>query len=167
MGGCIMYTRNRLLLLIIIPLFPHFPFSPNFQTLNILLYLWGLQTWNLDSWWIYCVYPNLKVLLLIHPYISSFFFLFCFQTLKFSSRFSQELWCIESWNFNNTNMKNGSVYRAYWNQDFDTYSSLYSFWFSYFQLLICLSPQIVLLVRISCSLLRQFSHASKSRDIFQ
>ena len=44
------------------------------------------------------VYIRIRLLLHIHPFISSFFFLSNFQTLKFLSHFSQELWGLEGWN---------------------------------------------------------------------
>ena len=48
------------------------------------------------------VYTGIRLLLLICPFISSFFFLPNFQTLKFSSHFSLELWGLEDWNFVHT-----------------------------------------------------------------
>ena len=44
------------------------------------------------------MFIRFRLLLLIHPFISSFFFLSNFQTLKFLSHFSQELWGLEDWN---------------------------------------------------------------------
>ena len=61
--------------------------------------LWGLEGWictHMDNRW--NIYTGIKLLLLIHPFISSFFFLCNFQTLKISSHFSQELWGLEGWN---------------------------------------------------------------------
>ena len=53
---------------------------------------------HVDSGQMYDVYWN-RLLLFIHPFISSFFFLSNFQTLKFfSSYFSQEIWGLEDWN---------------------------------------------------------------------
>ena len=44
------------------------------------------------------VYTGIRLLLLIHPFISSFFFLSIFlKHYKFSSHFSQELWGLEGW----------------------------------------------------------------------
>ena len=48
------------------------------------------------------LYTGIRLLLLIHPFISSFFFLSNFQTLKISSHFSQELWGLEGWNLVHT-----------------------------------------------------------------
>ena len=87
------------------PLFLHFSFPPIFQHWNFLSHfsgeLWGLEDWKLIQLWtvgscIICT--RFRLLLLIHPFISSFFFLSNFQTLKFSSHFSQELWGLEDWN---------------------------------------------------------------------
>ena len=62
--------------------------------------LWGLEDWNLVHMWIVgrcIVYTGIR-LLLICPFISSFFFLSNFQTLKFLAHFYQELWGLEHWN---------------------------------------------------------------------
>ena len=66
MGRCIIYTRIRLLLLLLIfPLFLHFLFS-NFQKLKFFVTLLSgtvrprrlkLST-HVDSGWLYCVYQN-------------------------------------------------------------------------------------------------------------
>ena len=48
--------------------------------------LWGLEDWNLVHTWTVdrcIVYTRIGLLLLIYPFISSFFFLSDFQTLKF------------------------------------------------------------------------------------
>ena len=55
------------------------------------------------------VYTGIRLLLLIHPFISSFFFLSNFQTLKFSSHFSQELWGLEGWNSVHTWIVGGCI----------------------------------------------------------
>ena len=63
--------------------------------------MWGLEDWNLVQMWIvgWCVvYTGIRLLLLIHPIISSFFFLSNYQTLKNFVTFSQELWGLEDWN---------------------------------------------------------------------
>ena len=48
--------------------------------------LWGLESWNLVHTWTVgrcIVYTGIRLLLLIRPFISSFFFLSFFQTLQF------------------------------------------------------------------------------------
>ena len=95
---------------IFIPLFLHLSFSSNFQTLKCFITLfwgtdWGLEDWNLVHMWIVgrcIVCAGIRLLLLICPFISSFFFLSKYQTLKFSSHFSQELWDLEDWNLVHT-----------------------------------------------------------------
>ena len=103
-GRCIMYTRIRLLLLIC-PFISSFFFLSNFQHWNFSSHfsreLWGLEDWNLVHFWTVdrCImYTRFRLLLLNHPFISSFFFLSNFQTLKVLSLFSQELWGLEDWN---------------------------------------------------------------------
>ena len=62
--------------------------------------LWDLEDWKLIHMWTVdrCImYTGIRLLLPIHPFISTFFFLSNFQTLKFSSHFSQELWDLEDW----------------------------------------------------------------------
>ena len=88
-GRCILYTGIRLLLLICLFISSFF-FLSNYQILNILSHfsqeLWGLEDWNLIHTWIVgrcIVYTGIRLLLLICPFISSFFFLSNFQTLKF------------------------------------------------------------------------------------
>ena len=63
--------------------------------------LWGLESWNLLHTWTKgdcIVYTRIRLLLLTRLFISSFFFLSNFQTLKLLSHFSQELWVLGSWN---------------------------------------------------------------------
>ena len=85
-GGCMVYTWIRLLLLI-----HSFIFS--FSNIQILKFsshfsqeLWGLESWNLVHTWTVggcIVYTRIRQLLLhICSFISSFFFLSNFQTLK-------------------------------------------------------------------------------------
>ena len=107
-GRCIMYTRFRLLLLIH-PFISSFFFLSNFQhwnfSSNFSRELWGLEGWKLVHAWTVgrCImYTRIRLLLLIHPFISSFFFLSNFQHWKFSSLFSQELWGLEDWNLVHT-----------------------------------------------------------------
>ena len=87
-GRWIMYTRIRLLLLIH-PLISFF-FLSNFQNWNFSSHfsqeLWGLEDWNLVHTWTVgrcIVYTGIRLLLLICPFISSFFFFSSFQTLNF------------------------------------------------------------------------------------
>ena len=69
-----------------IPLFLHFSFSPIFKHWNFSSHfsqeLWGLDGWNLVHTWTVgscIVYTGIRLLLLIHPFISSFFFLSIFH----------------------------------------------------------------------------------------
>ena len=107
-GRCIMYTGFRLLLLIR-PFISSFFFLSNFQHWNFSTdfsrELWGLEGWKLVHAWtvgrcIMCT--RMRLLLLIHPFISSFSFLSNFQHWNFSSLFSQELWGLEDWNLVHT-----------------------------------------------------------------
>ena len=84
-----MCTRIRLLLLIC-PFISSFFFLSNFQHWNFLSHFFpelrSLEDWNLVHTWIVgrCIaYTGIRLLLLIPPFISSFFFLPNFQTLKF------------------------------------------------------------------------------------
>ena len=66
--------------------------------------LWGLEDWKLVRTWTVgrCImYTRIRLLLLIHPFIS-FFFLSIFHHWNFSSHFSQELWGLEDWNLVHT-----------------------------------------------------------------
>ena len=62
--------------------------------------LLGLEHWNLVHTWTVgrCIMYTRIRLLLICPFIPSFFFLSNFQTLKFFVTLSQELWGLEDWN---------------------------------------------------------------------
>ena len=89
MGRCIVYTGIRLFLLIH-PYFSSFFFLSNFQALIFLSHLsqelWGLEDWNLLHTWTVgrcIVYTRIRLLLLIRPFMSSFFFISNVQTLKF------------------------------------------------------------------------------------
>ena len=97
-GRCILYTGIRLLVFIR-PFISSFFFLSNFQTLKFFLTLFSgtvrprrlkLGT-HVDSGQMYHVYRN-QPLLLIHPFISSFFFLSNFQTLKFFVTLFSETW---------------------------------------------------------------------------
>ena len=103
LGGCMVYTRIRLLLLI-----RSFIFS--FSNIQILKFsshfsqeLWGLESWNLVHTWTMggCIMCTKIRQLLLH--ICSFIF-FIFLSVQFSnikmflSHLSQELWGLEGWN---------------------------------------------------------------------
>ena len=106
-GGWIVYTGIRLLLLFI-PLFLHFFFLSNFQTLKIFVTLFSGTVRprrlklgiHMDNGWMYRVYRNQAAA----AYLSLYFFIFLsnFQHYKFSSHFSQELWGLEGWNLVHT-----------------------------------------------------------------
>ena len=90
MGRCIVYTRIRLLLLIC-PFISSFFFLSNFQTLKFFVTLFSgtvrPRSLKLGTPWTVgrcIVYTGIWLLLLIHPFISSVFFLSNFQTLKIS-----------------------------------------------------------------------------------
>ena len=100
-GRCIMYTGFRLLL-VICPFIYSFFFFSDFQHWNFSWHfspeLWGLEDWKLVHKWTvgrYTMYIRTRLLLLIHPFISSFFFLSNFQHRNFLSHFSLELWGLE------------------------------------------------------------------------
>ena len=102
-GRCIIYTGVQLLLLIS-PFISSFFFLSNFQHWNFLSHfsqeLWGLEDWKLVHTWTVgrCImYTGIRLLLHIHPFISSFFFLSNFQHWNFSSHFSRDLWGLEDW----------------------------------------------------------------------
>ena len=104
MGGCIVWTRIMLLLLFV-PLFLHFPFSPIFTHCNFSSHfseeLWGLKGWNLVHTWTVgrcIVHTGIRLLLHICPFISSFFFLSNFQTLKFFITLFSGMLGLEGWN---------------------------------------------------------------------
>ena len=94
---------------LICPFISSFFFLSNFQHWNFSSHfsqeLWGLEDWNLVHTWAVgrCImYTGIRLLLLICPFISSFFFLSNFQHWNFSSYFSQELWGLEDWNLVHT-----------------------------------------------------------------
>ena len=107
----------------------------NFQTLkfssSFSQELWGLEDWNLIHTWtvgrcIVCTW--IRLLLLIHSFIFSFFFLSNFQMLKrFVTLFSGtvRLGRLKL----GTHVDNGQMYCVYRNQAAAAYSSLYSFFF--------------------------------------
>ena len=90
--------------------------------------LWGLEDWNLVHTWIVgrcIVYTGIRLLLLICPFISSFFFLFNFQTLKsFVTLFSRT---VRPRRLKlGTHVDSGQMYRVYRNQAAAAYSSFIS-----------------------------------------
>ena len=139
MGGCIVYTGIRLLLLIC-PFISSFFFLSNFQTLTFFVTLFSgtvrprrlkLGT-HLDSGQMYRVYWN-QAAALICPSISSFFFLSNFQTLKFfvtlfSGTVRPKIFK------RGTLVDSGWIYRVYQNWVAATYLSLYFFIFLSLQL---------------------------------
>ena len=118
---CIVYTRIRLLLLFF-PLFLHFSFSPIIKHLKFLSHfsqeLWGIEDWNLVHTWIVgrCImYTGVRLLLLIHPSISSFFLSLQFSTLKFFVTLF--LGTVRSRRLKvGTHVDSGQMYHVYWNQ---------------------------------------------------
>ena len=134
MCGCIVYTRIRLFLLIH-PFISSFFFLSNFQTLKVFVTLFSetvrlrrlkLGT-HVDSGQMYRVYQN-QAAAFIRPFISSFFFLSNFQTLKvFVTLFSGT---VRPRRLKlGTHVDSGQMYRVYQNQAAATYSSLYFFIF--------------------------------------
>ena len=135
---CILYTRIRLLLLLICPFVSSFFFLSNFQTWKFFVTLFSgtvrprrlklVTTWTVGS----CImYLRIRLLLLTRSFISSFFFLSNFQHWNFSSLFSGTVkhrrLKIGSY------MDSGQMYHVYWNQAAVSYSSLYFFSF-FFQI---------------------------------
>ena len=73
--------------------------SLQFSNINIFRQeLWRLEEWSLVHMWTVGRCTGIRLLLLICCFISSFFSLSNFQTLKFLSHFSPELWGLEGWN---------------------------------------------------------------------
>ena len=88
-------------------LFLHFSFQ--FSTLNFFVTLFSgtmrPRRLKISTHWTvgrFIMYIRIRLLLLIHPFISLFFFLSNFQHWTFSSLFSQELWGLEDWNLEHT-----------------------------------------------------------------
>ena len=138
-GRCIVYTGIRLLLLIH-PFISSFFFLSNFQALNFFVTLFSdtvrprrlkLGT-HVDNGQMYRVYWN-QLLLLIHPVISSIFFLSNFQTLKFFVTLFSGTMRPRRLKLG-THMDSGQMYRVYRNQAAFSYSSLYFFIFLSLQL---------------------------------
>ena len=133
MGRCIIYSRIRLLFLFI-PLFFSF-LCLQFSTLKFFITLFSgtmrprrlkLGT-HIDSGQVYRVYLN-QAAALIHLFISSFFFLSIFETLKyFVTLFSRT---VRSRRLKlGTHVDSGQMYRVYRNQAAAAYLSLYFFIF--------------------------------------
>ena len=131
-GRCIVYTRIRLLVLIC-PFISSFYFLSSFQALKFLSHFsqepWGLEDWNMVHTWTVgrCIlYTRIRLLVLIHPFNSSFFFLSNFQTLKFFvTLFSGTVGPRRL--KPGTHEDSGQMYRVYQNQRAAAYSSLYFF----------------------------------------
>ena len=109
-------------------------FLSNFQYWNFSSHfsrdLWGLEDWNLVHTWTVgrCImYTGIRLLLLIRPFISSFFFLSNFRHWNFSSHFSRELWGLRL--KIGPHVDSGQMYHVYQNQAAAAYSSLYFFIF--------------------------------------
>ena len=93
--------------------------------------LWGLEDWNLVHTWTvgrYIVYTGIRLLLLIRPFISSFFFLSNYQTLKvFVTFFSGT---VRSGRLKlGTHVDSGQMYRVHQKQAAAAYLCLYFFIF--------------------------------------
>ena len=93
--------------------------------------LWGLEDWNLVHSGIVgrcIVCTEIRLLLLICPFISSFFFLSNFQTLKFFVTLFSRTVRPRKLKLG-THVDSGQMYRVYRNQATAAYSSLYFFIF--------------------------------------
>ena len=104
------------------PIVKHKKFSSHFSQ-----ELWGLEDGNLLYMWIVgrcIVYTGIRLLLLICPFLSSFFFLSNFQTLKFFITLS---WTVRPRRLKlGTHVDSGQMYRVYRNQAAAAYSSFIS-----------------------------------------
>ena len=129
-GRCIVFTGNRLCLLIR-PFISSFFFLSNFQTLNVFVTLFSgtvrprrlnlVHTWTMGS----CIaFSRIRLLLHIRPFISSFFFLSSFQTLKFFVTLFSRTVRPRRLTLG-THLASGQMYSVYWNQAAAAYSSLY------------------------------------------
>ena len=133
-GRCIMYIGIRLLLLIR-PFISSFFFLSTFQHWNFLSHfsreLWVLEDWKLVHTWTvgWCImYTGIRLLLLICPFLSSFFFLSNFQTLKFFVTLLSRTVRPRRLKLG-THVDSGQMYSVYRNQAAAAYSSLYFFIF--------------------------------------
>ena len=134
MGRCILFTGIRLLLLIH-PFVSSFFFLSSFQTLKFFVTLFSgtmrprrlkLGT-HVASGQMYLVYGN-QAAALIRPFISSFFFLSNYQTLKFFVTFFSGTVRCKRLKLG-THIDSGQMYRVYRNQAAAAYLSLYFFIF--------------------------------------
>ena len=104
------------------PVFKHEHFSSHFSQ-----ELWSLEDWNLVHMWILgrCIMcTGIRLLLHIHPFISSFFFLSNFQILNIFVRLFSGT--VRSRRLKlGTHMDNGWMYRVYRNQAAASYLSLF------------------------------------------
>ena len=82
---------------------------------------------HMDSWKMYHIY-RIRLLLLIHPFISSFFFLSNFQTLKFFITLFSGAVRPRRLKLG-THVDSGQMYDVYWNQAAADYLSFYFFIF--------------------------------------
>ena len=129
-----MYTGIRILLLIY-PFISSFLFLSNFQHRNFLSQfsreLWGLEDWNFVHTWTVgrCMRcTRIRLLLLICPFISSFFFLSNFQHWNFIVTLF--LGTVRPRRLKlGTHVNSGQMYGLYQNQAAAAYSSLYFFIF--------------------------------------
>ena len=130
MGRCIVYSGIRLLLLLY-PFISSFFFLSNFQTLHIFITLFSGTVRprrlklgaHVDNGC--CIlYTRIRLLLLFVPFISSFFFLSNFQTLKvFVTLFSGT---VRPRRLKpGIHVDSGQMYGVYQNQAAVAYSSLY------------------------------------------
>ena len=91
--------------------------------------LWGLEDWNLVHLWTVgrcIVCTGIRLLLFIHPFISSFFFLSNFQTLKFLVTLFSGTVRPRRLKLG-THVDSGQMYHEYPNQAAPAYSSFYFF----------------------------------------
>ena len=122
MGGCIVHTGIKLLLLIH-PLFVYF-LSLTFYKIN----LWGLWSWNLVHTWIVggcIVYTEIRLSLLIRSFLHFIFLCFLFSNIEW---FRQELWGLQIWKLVQVWTVVGGI-GVYWNRTAILYLSLYFFTF--------------------------------------
>ena len=92
---------------------------------------WPDRTTDLVHMWIVgrcIVYTGIRLQLLIHPFISSFFFLFNYQTSKISVTFFSGTIRSRRLKFS-THVDSGQMYHVYQNQAAAAYLSLYFFIF--------------------------------------
>ena len=130
-----MYSIIRLLLLIH-PFICSFFFLSNFQTLKFFITLFSgtvrttklkLST-HMDSGW---MYTGIRLLLLVCPFICSFFLSFIFLILNiFVTVFSGTVWSTKL--KLSTDIENGWLYRVYQNQAAAAYCPLISSFFFLF-----------------------------------